>query len=80
MRLMVRSTPEPKEVRLWVARSEDKDFRPDRWESSTISANGDGDYVAYVEKPEAGHVACFAEACYDFGPLEYSLSTQIRQE
>lgn len=80
MRLTVHSTPAPKAVRLWVAHSEDKDFRPDHWEATPVSAGADGAYVAHVEKPSKGHVAFFADATYEFGPLEYSLSTQIRQE
>jgi PhoPQ-activated pathogenicity-related protein len=80
MRLMVNSAPAPKQVRLWVAHSDDKDFRPDRWEARPIEADENGEYVARVDKPETGHVAFFAEATYGFGPLEYGLSTQIRQE
>jgi hypothetical protein len=33
-----------------------------------------------LDKPASGHVAFFGEATYTFGPLEYGLSTQIRQE
>jgi PhoPQ-activated pathogenicity-related protein len=80
MRLAVRSNPKPKSVRLWTARSEDKDFRPDKWEATEIVANGDGEFVARVEKADTGHVAFFAEARYPFGDLEYALSTQMRQE
>jgi PhoPQ-activated pathogenicity-related protein len=80
MRLTVHSKPAPKSVRLWVARSEDKDFRPDRWEASEVTANGDGAYVARVDAPESGHIAFFAEATYEFEPVKYNLSTQIRQE
>jgi PhoPQ-activated pathogenicity-related protein len=80
LRLVVHSTPKPKQVRLWVAHSEDLDFRPDRWEATQISAGEDGAYVARVKKPETGHVAFFAEATYSLGPLEYGLSTQIRRE
>lgn len=80
MRLMVHSKPAPESVRLWVAKSDDKDFRPDRWESREVTANGDGAYVVHVDKPAAGHVAFFAEATYEFGPVKYNLSTQIRQE
>jgi PhoPQ-activated pathogenicity-related protein len=80
MRLVVQSNPAPKDVRLWVAHSEDKDFRPDRWEATEIKANGDGSFVAHVARPESGHVAFFAEARYPFEGLEYGLSTQIRQE
>ena len=80
LRLSVRSDPAPKAVKLWVARSDDKDFRPDRWNATEISKNGDGAYVGQVEKPATGHVAFFGEATYEFGPVEYGLSTQIRQE
>jgi PhoPQ-activated pathogenicity-related protein len=80
LRLTVASKPEPKSMRLWVARSEDKDFRPDRWEPREIEADENGAFVAHVDKPESGHVAFFAEARYTFGPIEYALSTQMRQE
>jgi PhoPQ-activated pathogenicity-related protein len=80
MRLTVQSNPAPKLVRLWVAHSDDKDFRPDNWEPMDVKANGDGAFVARVKKPESGHVAFFAEAKYPFNGVEYSLSTQIRQE
>jgi PhoPQ-activated pathogenicity-related protein len=80
LRLQVKSNPAPTRVRLWVAHSEDKDFRPDKWEATEIKANDAGDFVAHVEKPVTGYVAFFAEATYKFGPLEYGLSTQIRQE
>jgi PhoPQ-activated pathogenicity-related protein len=80
LRLVIQSKPEPKAVRLWVAHSEDKDFRPDRWNAKPLTANGDGHYIGHVDKPASGHVAFFAEATYTFGPLEYGLSTQIRQE
>lgn len=80
LRLVVNSSPAPKGVKLWVAHSEDKDFRPDHWDSQPVEAGKDGSFTAHVEKPKLGHVAFFAEADYDFGPLEYGLSTQMRQE
>jgi PhoPQ-activated pathogenicity-related protein len=80
MRLVVHSTPAPKAVRLWVAHSEDKDFRPDRWEATPVAADSEGAYVAHVKKPTSGHVAFFAEATHEYGPVEYGLSTQIRQQ
>jgi PhoPQ-activated pathogenicity-related protein len=80
MRLVVQSNPAPKSVRLWTAHSEDKDFRPDHWDSSELKANGDGEFVAHVKAPKEGHVAFFGEARYESGDLEYALSTQIRQQ
>ena len=80
LRLTVNSKPAPKAVRLLVAHSDDNDFRPDKWEATEISPNGDGTYVGHVDKPDSGHVAFYAEATYEFGPLSYGLSTQIRRE
>jgi PhoPQ-activated pathogenicity-related protein len=80
MRLVVHSAPVPKAVRLWTAHSEDKDFRPAHWDATPITADADGAYIARVARPATGHVAFFAEATHQFGPLEYGLSTQIRQK
>jgi PhoPQ-activated pathogenicity-related protein len=80
MRLVVHSAPAPKAVRLWTAHSEDKDFRPAHWDATPITVNSDGAYVAHVAKPASGHVAFFAEATHEYGPLEYGLSTQMRQQ
>jgi PhoPQ-activated pathogenicity-related protein len=80
MRLVVWSTQQPTVVRLWSAHSEDRDFRPDRWEATLVPADNHGDYVARVERPTSGHVAFFAEATYEFGRLNYGISTQVRQE
>jgi PhoPQ-activated pathogenicity-related protein len=80
LRLTIHSQPAPKAVHLWVAHSEDKDFRPDKWTSREISPQGDNQYLGHVERPASGHVAFYAEANYEFGPLTYGLSTQIRQQ
>lgn len=80
LQLTINSSPKPKGVKLWVAHSEGKDFRSAHWDSKPIEANSDGEFVAHVDKPESGHVAFFGEADYEFGPIEYGLSTQIRQQ
>jgi PhoPQ-activated pathogenicity-related protein len=79
MRLVVHSAPAPKAVRLWTAHSEDNDFRAAHWDATPITADADGAYIARVARPANGHVAFFAEATHEFGPLEYGLSTQMRQ-
>jgi PhoPQ-activated pathogenicity-related protein len=80
MRLAVNSNPAPQSVRLWIARSDDKDFRPDHWDATKLKPNSEGAFVGHVAKPVSGHVAFFAEARYAHGDVEYALSTQIRQE
>lgn len=61
--------PTPESVRLWVARSDTKDFRNAKWEATELrvsdEAGGDGEeFVGVVAKPEEGHVALFGEATY----------------
>jgi hypothetical protein len=80
MQLAIQSNPVPKSVRLWTAHSEDLDFRPDHWEPSNLDPGADGRFVGHIKKPASGHVAFFGEARYEYGDLEYALSTQIRQK
>jgi len=87
LRLKIDSTPAPESVRLWVAQSDTRDFREATWKSSELKANGGGNgngrggaYVGVVPKPDAGHVAVFGEATFAVGPLQYNLSTVLRQE
>lgn len=90
-RIRIGSTPAPKSVRLWVARSGSRDFREAVWKSTELqatpgaAANGNGngqggDYVGVVEKPESGYVAYFGEATFNDGPIEYNLSTVLHQK
>jgi PhoPQ-activated pathogenicity-related protein len=80
MRLSVQSSSTPKEVRLWSARADTKDFRSAQWTANPMEAAADGSYVAHVDRPRSGHVAFYAEATYGFGPIAFGLSTQIRDE
>lgn len=84
-KLEIGSNPKPESVRLWVARSDTKDFRNSKWEATelTLGSGGNGDselYVGSVPKPEKGYVALFGEATYKYGPVRYNLSTNLRQE
>jgi PhoPQ-activated pathogenicity-related protein len=85
LRLTVSSTPPAESVRLWVARSDTKDFRNAKWEATELKASdeagGDGEeFVGVVERPATGHIALFGEATYRQGPLPYNLSTTLRRE
>ena len=74
------ATPQPKQVRYWVARSDSKDFRNSRWEptdpvvnlglrSMTIGKGFGPDFQ--------GHAAIFADLTFEIDGLEYHLSSQI---
>ena len=80
LRLTVHSVESPEAVQLWVAHATTKDFRPAKWTATSLAASDNGDYVALVDAPKSGHVAMFAEATYQVGPISYGLSTQIRSE
>lgn len=85
LRLTMSASQAPKSVRLWVAHSGIKDFRDATWKSMAVlregGDNADGaKYVGVVDKPAAGYVAVFGEGTFADGPLEYNLSTLLRQE
>jgi PhoPQ-activated pathogenicity-related protein len=81
LQLTINSTPQPESVRLWVARSDTKDFRNAKWEATELTADGDGEeYVGVVKRSDKGHIALFGEATYKQGALPYNLSTTLRRE
>jgi len=67
------STP-AREVRLWTARAPNLDFRPVRWQSVPLPADGAG-YHGRVAAPSSGGLAAFVEAEYDAPDGRFSLST-----
>jgi PhoPQ-activated pathogenicity-related protein len=78
VRLEVRSTMPPKEVRIWTARAAGLDFRPVRWQSAPAKANGDASHEAEVPAPKDGPergLAVFAEAEYEVDGQRFTLST-----
>ena len=79
LQLTVTSSPSPQTFKLWTAHAESKDFRNAKWQAKPVTAQN-GTYLVQVSKAQTGHVALFGEAVYQFGPVEFSLSTQIRRE
>ncbi len=78
LRLQVRSSPEPKSARLWVARSDTRDFRDSRWESTSMLVNGSV-VKGEVARPGQGFIALVGDLEYEVEGIPYHLSTQIRQ-
>jgi PhoPQ-activated pathogenicity-related protein len=78
LRLQVRSTPEPKSARIWVARSDTRDFRESRWESTPMILEG-AIAGGEVGRPEKGYIAILGDLEYEIEGLPYHLSTQVRQ-
>lgn len=78
-RLSVEASPPPQAARLWLARSDDLDFRNDRWHATALKLEG-GRIVAEVARPGSGHVAFFVELRYAVDGIAYSLCTVNQRE
>lgn len=74
VRVEVKSSEEPREVRLWTSRAADLDFRPTKWESTPVAKNSNG-YETKLEQPKSGGLALFAEAEYEHDGRSFTLST-----
>lgn len=74
IRVELKSSEEPKEVRLWTSRAQDLDFRPLKWESTAVAKSGRG-YEVRVDNPRSGGLALFAEAEYEHEGRRFTLST-----
>ncbi|MCA9187978.1 MAG: PhoPQ-activated protein PqaA family protein [Pirellulaceae bacterium] len=75
--LSVAAEPAPKSARMWVAKSDDRDFRDSRWVATEGEANGGGKFVLKVPGNGMGHQAVFGEVTFGFGPLKYNLCTTV---
>jgi len=78
LQLTIDSNPPARTSKLWVARSETRDFRQATWESTVLN-NGEAKTKADVARPEKGYVALFGDLEYEIDGVKYHLSTQIRQ-
>ncbi len=78
LRLVVTSTPAPKNARIWVALSEDRDFRPSTWKSTPMDVNGSVS-KGLVTRPEKGYIALMGDLEFEIDGITYHLNTQIRQ-
>ena len=82
--IRVESADRPARVKLWQATNPTaRDFRlavlGPKWTSTELTPQGDGIYIAKVEKPENGWTAFMAELTYPNGGLPpLKLTTQVR--
>lgn len=79
----VKTVTTPTEVRLWQASNRNaRDFRLETigkvWQSSTLTEQSAGTYVAKVDEPEQGWTAFFVELVFESGLSEpYKFTTQV---
>ena len=76
--LTVKSNPEPKSARLWVAKGETRDFRKSPWEEAPLVTNG-SIVKGGVARPAKGYIAIMGDLEYEVDGIPFHLSTQIRQ-
>jgi PhoPQ-activated pathogenicity-related protein len=80
--LTVTTREKPKEVKLWHAHSDTRDFRVElvgnAYKSTVLQPQADGTYVARMEKPEKGFDAFFVELTYDSGfSVPFNFTTEV---
>ena len=76
-RLSVDAQPAPLAARLWLARSETRDFRQAQFVEQPLAVEADK-VVAEVANPTDENVAFFAELDYEVDGLRHDFSTQLR--
>ena len=78
-RLSMQANIAPKNVQVWVAESESKDFRMSEWKAKAVTGR-ENRFQVDVAAPVGKHVALFGELQFQIDELVYSLSTQLRRE
>jgi PhoPQ-activated pathogenicity-related protein len=76
--LTVNSTPSPRAAKLWVARSDTRDFRESTWGSTEMTVSG-GTAKGETPRPGKGFIALVGDVEYEVDGMPYHLSTQVRQ-
>ncbi len=77
--LKIEASQKPAAARVWVARSDTKDFRKSKWQARSLQEK-DGSYVAMLDKPSQGHMAHFGELQFEYDGLPYSLCSLVRRD
>ena len=78
LKLAIESNPPALSAKLWVAKSDTRDFRQAKWNPTPISLS-DTKGVAEVDRPESGFIAILGDLEFEIEGLHYHLSTQVRQ-
>ena len=77
VRLVVSTPGAVLEARLWVASSQNLDFRESEWTERPVKRTKRG-FQVKIARPQSGNLAVFGEAQYQIDGLKTPLSTQIR--
>ena len=69
------NAPDATSARAWVVKSDDLDFRPDKWEPVDMTG-GNGVYSVTIQRPADKNIAAFGEVQFTADGKPYTLSTQ----
>jgi PhoPQ-activated pathogenicity-related protein len=75
--LKLTASAAPRAGRLWVARSDTRDFRKATWQPQPLTPDGKT-VLSTVDSPASGHLACFVELEFGADGATYTLCTPIR--
>jgi PhoPQ-activated pathogenicity-related protein len=73
--LTIHAAPAPQSARLWIARSQTRDFRESRWESSPLEPGES--ITSRITPPASGRLAAFGELEYQIDGIPYHLTTSF---
>ncbi|MEX0585915.1 MAG: PhoPQ-activated protein PqaA family protein [Pirellulales bacterium] len=77
LHLRLTSDVKPRTVQAWIAHSKTRDFRPAKWSSEAMTADGDK-FTHQLTIPAEGFAAMFGEAVFNGEKLPLYLSTNVR--
>ncbi|MEX2139639.1 MAG: PhoPQ-activated protein PqaA family protein [Pirellulales bacterium] len=77
LRLRVKSDVAPKQVQIWTANSDTRDFRNSQFAAKPMQADGP-DYVYELAVPDSGYAALLGEAVFNGQRIPFNLSTNVR--
>lgn len=69
----IRSNPAPQAARIWMARSENRDFRESKWDGSPLKPGATITY--HGQTPSSGRLAVFGEVEYQVNGMPFHLTT-----
>ncbi len=74
--LSMSANAKPESVKFWTARSDDNDFRDEKWTSTELRETN-SHWQGRVERTASQHVAVFGEFEFDFAGTPWSLTTLV---
>ncbi len=77
LQLRVTSDVQPKQMQVWTANSDTRDFRNSEFTARPMESSGGG-FVYQLDVPQAGYAALLGEAVFNGERLPFNLSTNVR--